>query len=73
MRLRRPRAARAVCTHCRRRRARRFIEWHPGIEAWQCSEFASCDAAIRDRGDGVDARLAAVWQRGPDPKKRNGP
>lgn len=38
-----------VCAHCCRRRLAKFIEWHPGIEAWQCSDFAGCDAAIKRR------------------------
>lgn len=38
-----------VCAHCRRDREPRHIEWHPGIEEWQCSDFDDCDRAMRDR------------------------
>ena len=34
---------RTVCAHCGRKRLPKFIEWHPGIEAWQCSDFTDCD------------------------------
>jgi hypothetical protein len=34
------------CAHCKRRRPRLKIEWHPGIEEWQCSDFGDCDKAI---------------------------
>ena len=49
MRLRSPKTKRATCAHCKRRRLAKFIEWHPGIDAWQCSDFAGCDKAIEDR------------------------
>lgn len=43
---RRPKSIRKRCVHCRRLRLAKFIEWHPGIEEWQCSNLASCDAAM---------------------------
>ena len=45
-RTRRPKTTRCRCAHCKRRRLAKFIEWHPGIDEWQCSDFSSCDAAI---------------------------
>jgi hypothetical protein len=36
---------RTVCAHCKRKRAPQFIEWHPGIDEWQCSDFPDCDRA----------------------------
>ena len=45
-RIRRPKTATKTCAHCKRRRPRLKIEWHPGITEWQCSDFASCDKAI---------------------------
>jgi hypothetical protein len=44
--IRRPKTQTKTCTHCKRRRPRLKIEWHPGIEEWQCSDFTSCDEAI---------------------------
>lgn len=41
----RPKAKRKQCAHCKRTRLRKFIEWHPGISEWQCSNFSDCDAA----------------------------
>ena len=46
MSVRRPKTQTKTCAHCKRRRARLKIEWHPGIHEWQCSDFSSCDAAI---------------------------
>lgn len=46
MRTLRPKTATKKCDHCERRRPRLKIEWHPGIDAWQCSDFTSCDEAI---------------------------
>lgn len=34
---------RIVCHICKRKRMARFIEWHPGIEEWQCKDWANCD------------------------------
>jgi hypothetical protein len=45
----RPKTARKMCCHCERLRLAKFIEWHPGIEEWQCSDFAKCDDAIERR------------------------
>jgi len=36
---------RIVCHVCHRRRLAKFMEWHPGIEEWQCKDFNDCDAA----------------------------
>jgi hypothetical protein len=49
VRVRRPTSKRKHCAHCKRYRARKFIEWHPGIFEWQCSDFGSCDAEIERR------------------------
>ncbi len=46
VRVRRPRTQTKRCAHCKRRRLSKFIEWHPGIWEWQCSDFNDCDAAI---------------------------
>lgn len=46
MRKRRPKTAKMMCHHCKRIRASKFIEWHGGIEEWQCSNFSDCDDAI---------------------------
>jgi hypothetical protein len=46
MRLKRPKTKRKRCAHCLRVRLRKYIEWHPGIDEWQCSDFGSCDVAI---------------------------
>lgn len=46
VRTRRPRTKTKRCAHCKRRRPRLTIEWHPGILEWQCSDFTSCDEAI---------------------------
>lgn len=52
VRIRRPTTKTKTCAHCRRRRPRLKIEWHPGIQEWQCSpdhdpsNFTSCDEAI---------------------------
>lgn len=40
----------ATCWYCKRRRTRKMIEWHPGVEVWQCSNFKDCDRA---RGAGT--------------------
>jgi hypothetical protein len=45
----RPKATTRTCAHCKRRRLRLKIEWHPGIEVWQCSDFDDCDNAIKRR------------------------
>jgi ssDNA-binding Zn-finger/Zn-ribbon topoisomerase 1 len=45
-RIRRPKTKTKTCAHCKRRRLRLKIEWHPGIDEWQCSNFTECDAAI---------------------------
>jgi hypothetical protein len=45
-RVRRPKTKTAICDHCKRRRQSKYIEWHPGIDQWQCSNFYDCDAAI---------------------------
>jgi hypothetical protein len=42
----RPKTKTKRCTHCGRRRLAKFIEWHPGIWEWQCSNFGSCDRAM---------------------------
>jgi hypothetical protein len=44
---RRPRTKTKRCEWCRRRRASKHIEWHPGTEVWQCSDFDSCDDVPR--------------------------
>jgi hypothetical protein len=49
VRVRRPKTKTKACTHCKRRRTRHKIEWHPGIEEWQCSDFDSCDDVIKRR------------------------
>jgi hypothetical protein len=46
VRVRRPNTKTRRCVHCKRRRPRLKIEWHPGIWEWQCSDFGSCDEAI---------------------------
>jgi hypothetical protein len=46
IRIRRPTTKTKVCAHCKRRRPRLKIEWHPGIQEWQCSDFTSCDEAL---------------------------
>lgn len=33
-----PKAKRARCSECGRLRGRLHIEWHPGTDAWQCSD-----------------------------------
>ena len=43
---RRPTTKTKRCAHCKRRRPRLAIEWHPGILEWQCSDFGDCDLAI---------------------------
>ena len=45
-RIRRPKSKTKKCVHCERRRLSKFIEWHPGIEEWQCSDFNSCDKVL---------------------------
>lgn len=49
IRVRRPKV-RTKCAHCGRKRLPKFIEWHPGIDEWQCSNFSDCDKAI-ERND----------------------
>ena len=46
MSVRRPKTKTKRCTHCKRRRPRLKIEWHPGIQEWQCSNFGDCDRVI---------------------------
>ena len=46
MSVRRPKTKTKTCAHCKRRRPRLTIEWHPGIQEWQCSDFGPCDKAI---------------------------
>lgn len=46
---RRPKVAQKKCAHCKRRRLRKFIEWHPGIGEWRCSSILDCDVAIAKR------------------------
>jgi len=41
----RPKARQKRCAHCCRTRLAKFIEWHPGIRAWQCTDFGNCDRA----------------------------
>lgn len=48
--VRRPKTKTKRCAHCKRRRPRLSIEWHPGIEEWQCSNFSDCDEAIEQAG-----------------------
>lgn len=48
MSVRRPKTKTKRCAHCKRRRPRLRIEWHPGICEWQCSDFTSCDEAIEE-------------------------
>ena len=51
MGVRRPKAKRKRCAHCKRVRLAKFIEWHPGIEEWQCSdEFGCRDAMVLKEG-----------------------
>lgn len=59
MKPRRPKAKRKRCAHCKRVRLRKFIEWHPGIFEWQCSDFGDCDTVIADRD--ARKRAAAVY------------
>ncbi len=46
MSVRRPKTKTKTCAHCKRRRPRLTIEWHPGIQEWQCSDFGPCDKVI---------------------------
>lgn len=46
MSVRRPKTKTKTCAHCKRRRPRLKIEWHPGICEWQCSDFGPCDVVI---------------------------
>jgi hypothetical protein len=39
----RPKAKRQKCHICLRTRLRKFIEWHPGILEWMCSDYSDCD------------------------------
>lgn len=48
-RTRRPRTKYGRCAHCGRQRLSKHIEWHPGIEHWQCSNFSNCDDAAERR------------------------
>lgn len=50
MPVKRPTTKTKRCTHCGRRMPRLKIEWHPGIDAWQCSNFYDCDRAREARG-----------------------
>lgn len=43
---RRPKTKTKKCHHCKRKRPRLLIEWHPGIEQWQCSNFTDCDDQV---------------------------
>ncbi|HSX22383.1 MAG TPA: hypothetical protein VLE97_06360 [Gaiellaceae bacterium] len=68
MSVRRPKTKTKRCAHCKRRRPRLKIEWHPGIWEWQCSDFSSCDEAIARRRLLVKERLSRetnkeFWQR----------
>jgi hypothetical protein len=46
MSVRRPKTKTKTCAHCKRRRPRLKIEWHPGIWEWQCSDFDSCNKTM---------------------------
>lgn len=48
VRIRRPDTKRKCCAHCGRVRLAKFIEWHPGISEWQCSDFRGCDEVIKE-------------------------
>ncbi len=48
MSIRRPNTKTKKCAHCKRRRPRLAIEWHPGICEWQCSNSSDCYAAIKN-------------------------
>jgi hypothetical protein len=37
---------RAKCHVCGRRRLAKFLEWHPGLEEWQCKNFEECDRYV---------------------------
>lgn len=64
MSVRRPQTKTKRCTHCKRRRPRLKIEWHPGILEWQCSDFSSCDKAIaRAKEKLVQAADKMFWRR----------
>ena len=57
MSIRRPKTKTKRCAHCKRRRTRLKIEWHPGICEWQCSDFSSCDKAIARLKKTIEARV----------------
>jgi hypothetical protein len=68
--IRRPKTKTKRCAHCKRRRPRLTIEWHPGIEEWQCSNFSSCDEVIfrnearkRERERLLHARLTQATDK----------
>ena len=46
MRVQRPKMKTKCCAHCKRERLAKFIEWHPGIDEWQCSDIDDCDKTI---------------------------
>jgi len=48
--IKRPKTKTKRCAHCMRRRLAKYIEWHPGILEWQCSNFTDCDAAMDAQG-----------------------
>lgn len=67
MSVRRPKTKTKRCAHCKRRRPRLKIEWHPGIWEWQCSNFSSCDKAIasnekRKREQLIQETDKAFWK-----------
>lgn len=52
MRIKRPKAQRMKCAECGRTRDRKFIEWHPGCEHWQCSpDDKRCSELFQERWD----------------------
>ena len=63
MSVRRPKTKTKTCAHCKRRRPRLKIEWHPGIWEWQCSDFRSCDKAIEHLKERlIEAADKAFWK-----------
>jgi len=52
---------RAVCHVCGRRRLARFLEWHLGLEEWQCRYSAECVEYCTKQSSTTSGTRSKVW------------